>query len=70
MRWYDTELIDRHGRTRAVVRPLPTTSATRATVWEVVVPGREVVRAATQAAARVLAVQMVCPPPRVEERHR
>ena len=62
MRWYDHELRDRHGRIRAVVRPL-------GNVWEVIVPGREVVRAADEAAGRVLAVGMVCPP-RVEEKHR
>jgi hypothetical protein len=61
MRWYGTDLVDRHGRIRAVVRPL-------GNVWEVHVPGREVVRAADEQAGRVLAVQMVCPP-RVEERH-
>lgn len=70
MRWYDGELVDRHGRTRATVRALPSTSRTRATVWEVHVPGHEVVRAADEAAGRKLAVSMVLPPRVEREGHR
>ena len=60
MRWYEHELRDRHGRIRAVVRPL-------GAVWEVVVPNREIIRAATEQAGRVLAEGMVRPPVVVRE---